>query len=160
MVISSLPNLITAWYSALYCPSNHSDINANVIKNRRKKHLMRAQEFMLLNISIGYEIAWENSDIKKRRIPSGFYRLGLLYLFINLPNIKCNSIASVPLLAPTWAWTSGPSAHINTLEASPSKLVTHRSTKAAALAEQGEPLLQGLRVSDVTDWNAISAHHR
>ena len=105
MVISNLPNVITAWYSALYCPSNHSDINANVIKNRRKKHLMRAQELMLLNISKGYEIAWENSDVKKRRIPSVFYRLGLLYLFLNLPNIKCNSIAFVPLLAPTWAWT-------------------------------------------------------
>ena len=26
-----------------------------------------------------------------------------------------------------------------------------RSTKATALAEQGEPLLQGLRASDVTD---------
>ena len=26
MVISSLPSLLTAWYSALYCPSNHSDI--------------------------------------------------------------------------------------------------------------------------------------
>ena len=39
-------------------------------------------------------------------------------------------------------------------------IVTHRSTKAEALLEQGEPLLQGLRVSDVTDWNATSAHHR
>ena len=26
--------------------------------------------------------------IKKRRIPSAFYRLGLLYLFLNFPNIK------------------------------------------------------------------------
>ena len=30
--ISSLPNLLPAWYSALYCPCNHSDINANVGK--------------------------------------------------------------------------------------------------------------------------------
>ena len=31
MVISSLlPHLLTAWYSALYCPSNHSDIKANL----------------------------------------------------------------------------------------------------------------------------------
>uniref|UniRef100_A0A674BIR1 Intersectin 2b n=1 Tax=Salmo trutta TaxID=8032 RepID=A0A674BIR1_SALTR len=29
MVISSLPNLLTTWYSPLCCPSNHSDINAN-----------------------------------------------------------------------------------------------------------------------------------
>ena len=34
MVISSLPNLLTAWYSALYCPSNHTDNNANVFENR------------------------------------------------------------------------------------------------------------------------------
>ena len=52
MVISSLPNLLTVWYSALYCPSNHSDINTNVIK-----HFMRANELMLHNISIGYTIA-------------------------------------------------------------------------------------------------------
>ena len=32
LVISSLPNVLTACYSALYCPSNHSDINANVIE--------------------------------------------------------------------------------------------------------------------------------
>ncbi|XP_064857763.1 mucin-2-like isoform X3 [Oncorhynchus nerka] len=43
----------------------------------------------------------------------------------------------------------GPSAHIN--NSHPRSIVTHRSTKAAALAEQGEPLLQGLRASDVTD---------
>ena len=43
MVISSLPNVLTAWYSALYCPSNHSDINANVIRNLIK-HFMRAHE--------------------------------------------------------------------------------------------------------------------
>jgi hypothetical protein len=42
-----------------------------------------------------------------------------------------------------------PSAHIN--NSHPRSIVTHRSTKAAALAEQGEPLLQGLRASDVTD---------
>ena len=28
------------------------------------------------------------ASIKKRRIPSAFYRLGLLYLFLNFPNIK------------------------------------------------------------------------
>ena len=32
MVISSLSNLLTAWYSALYCTCNHFDINANVSK--------------------------------------------------------------------------------------------------------------------------------
>jgi hypothetical protein len=84
LVISSLPNVLTAWYSALYCPSNHSDINANVFENLIE-HFMRAHELMLRNISISYAIAGEN---KKRRIPSAFYRLGLLYLFINLPNIK------------------------------------------------------------------------
>ena len=36
MVISSLPNLLSAWYSALYCPSYHSDVNANAIENRIK----------------------------------------------------------------------------------------------------------------------------
>ena len=59
MVISCLPNLLTAWYSALYCPSNYFDINANVFENRIK-HLMRAHELMLLNISISYAIAGEN----------------------------------------------------------------------------------------------------
>jgi hypothetical protein len=72
VVISSLQNLLTAWYSALYCPSNHSDINANVIENLIK-HFMRAHELMLLNISMGYAIVWENrvmASVKKRRIPS------------------------------------------------------------------------------------------
>ena len=90
MVISSLPNLLTAWYSALHCPSNHSDINANVIENLIK-HFMRAHELMLCNISIGYAIAWENrvmASIKKRRIQSAFFKLGLLYLFLSFPNIK------------------------------------------------------------------------
>ena len=90
LVISSLPNLLTAWYSALYCPSNHIDINANVIENLIK-HFMRANELMLRNISIGYAIAGENRVMaanKKRRIPSFFYGLGLLYLFLNFPNMK------------------------------------------------------------------------
>ena len=46
MVISSLQKLLTAWYSALDCPSNHYDINANVIENLIK-HFMRAHELML-----------------------------------------------------------------------------------------------------------------
>ena len=33
MMVIRLPNLLTAWYSGLYCPSNHSDISANVIEN-------------------------------------------------------------------------------------------------------------------------------
>jgi hypothetical protein len=41
MVISSLPNVLTAWYSALYCPYHHSDINTNVVENLIK-HFMRA----------------------------------------------------------------------------------------------------------------------
>ena len=93
MVISSLPNLITAWYSTLYCPSNHSDINENVIEYLIK-HFMRAHELMLRNISIGNANAGENwlmASIKKRRVPSAFYRLGLLYLFLNFPNIKTSS---------------------------------------------------------------------
>ena len=61
MVISSLPNLLTAWYSALYCPSNHSDINANVLEHLIK-HLMKAHELMLPNISVGYAIVGEQSD--------------------------------------------------------------------------------------------------
>ena len=28
------------------------------------------------------------ASIKKTRIPSAFYKLGLLYLFLNFPNIK------------------------------------------------------------------------
>jgi hypothetical protein len=95
MVISCLPNVLTAWYSTFYCPSNHADINANVIENQIK-HFMRAHELMLHNISLGYAIAWENrvmASIKKRGIQSAFYRLGLLYLFLNFPNIK--HIASV-----------------------------------------------------------------
>ena len=46
---------------------------------------------MLRNISTGYAIAGENrvmASIKKRRIPSAFKRLDLLYLFINFPSIK------------------------------------------------------------------------
>jgi hypothetical protein len=90
MVIGILPILLTPWYSALDYPSNHSDIIANVIKNLIK-HLMRAYELMLRNISTGYAIARENrviASIKMRMIPSAFYRLGIIYLFINFPNIK------------------------------------------------------------------------
>jgi hypothetical protein len=90
LVISSLPNLLTTWYSALHCPSNHSDSNANVIKNLIK-HFMRSHELMLRNISIGSAIVGENRLMaanKKRSIPSAFYRLGLLYLCLNFPNIK------------------------------------------------------------------------
>ena len=52
---------------------------------------MRAHELMLCNISIGYAIVGENRVMdanQKTRIPSDFYRLGLLYLFLNFPNIK------------------------------------------------------------------------
>ncbi|XP_064795194.1 shootin-1-like [Oncorhynchus masou masou] len=49
----------------------------------------------------------------------------------------------------------GPSAHIN--DSHPGSIITHRSTKAAALAEQGELLLQGLRASDVTD---VACHRK
>ena len=63
------------------------------------------------------------------------------------PHSNTRSQDCAPLLAPTWARTSHPQS-----------IVTHRTTKATALAEQGKQLLQGLRASDVTDWNAISAH--
>ena len=45
---------------------------------------------MLCNISIGYAIAQKNRMMAstKKRIPSAFYRLGLLYIFLNFPNIK------------------------------------------------------------------------
>ena len=75
--------MLTAWYSVLYCPSNHSDINANEMENLIK-HLMRAHELMLHNISIGYAIWGSNrlmASIKKRRIPSAFYRLGYYIYF-------------------------------------------------------------------------------
>ena len=56
------------------------------------KHFMRDHELTLRNISIGYAIVWENrvmASIKKRRIPSAFYWLSLLYfIFLNFPNIK------------------------------------------------------------------------
>jgi hypothetical protein len=45
----------------------------------------------LRNISIGFAIVGENrvmASTKKRRIPSALYRLGLIYLFLNFPNIK------------------------------------------------------------------------
>jgi hypothetical protein len=80
MVISSLPNLLTAWYSALYCPFNHSDINANELVNPIK-HFMRAHQLMLRNISIGYAIAQENrmmASTKKRRI-----RFLLAYIYFS-----------------------------------------------------------------------------
>ena len=85
MIISSLPNLLNAWYSALYCPSDHSDINADVNENLIK-HFMRAHVLMLRNISIGYAIAIENrvmASVKKSRNLSAFHRLGLLYLPLN-----------------------------------------------------------------------------
>ena len=90
MVISSLPNLLTTWYSALNCPSNHSNINTNVIESQIKQ-FMRAHVLMLRNISVGYAIARENRVLMasiKRGSPSALYRLGLLYLFLNFPNIK------------------------------------------------------------------------
>jgi hypothetical protein len=70
-------------------PLNHSDINANVIQNL-VKHYMRAHELILHNISVGYAIERDNrvTASTKKRIPSAFYRLGLLYLFLNFPNIK------------------------------------------------------------------------
>ena len=80
MVISSLPNLLTAWYLALYCPSNHSDINANVIDNLIK-HLMTAHELMWRNISAGYAIVWENKS-------DGSFLQARPTIFINFPNIK------------------------------------------------------------------------
>ena len=60
----------------------------NLIKN-----FMRAHEIMLSNISIGYAIEGENrvmASTKKRSIPSAFYRLGLLYLFLNFPKLAYN----------------------------------------------------------------------
>jgi hypothetical protein len=57
MVISSPPNLLTAWYSALYCPSNHSDINANVVKKSNQTLRESPHERMMRHISIGYAIA-------------------------------------------------------------------------------------------------------
>ena len=81
MVISSLPNLLTDRDSALYCPSNHSDINANVLENPIK-HFMRAHELMLRNISIGYEISSDGLYLKEE-VTSAF----LLHLKKNVPNI-------------------------------------------------------------------------
>jgi hypothetical protein len=52
---------------------------------------MRAHELTLRHISIGYAIVAENrvmASIKKRRILSAFYRLGLLSLFLNFPDVK------------------------------------------------------------------------
>ena len=62
---------------------------------------------------------------------------------------KCNSIILRPSPRPYPGANQGPSAHND--NSHPRSIVTHRSTKATALAEQGELLLQGLRASDVTD---------
>ena len=49
---------------------------------------------MLRNVFIDYDLQWHEKNRvwmasnKKRRIPSAFYRLGLLYLFLNFINIK------------------------------------------------------------------------
>ena len=57
------------------------------------------------NISIVYAIMGENrvmASNKKRRIPSAFYRLGLLFLLLNCPNIKhiaCIYNSSITYLA-------------------------------------------------------------
>ena len=83
LVISSLPNLVTAWYSALYCPSNHSDINANV-KYNQTLSLCCVTFLQAMQLREKMEMV----STKNRRIPSAFYRLGLPYLFLNFPNIK------------------------------------------------------------------------
>ena len=54
-----------------------------------------------------------------------------------------------PSPRPYLGLNQGPTAHIN--NSHPRSIVTHRATKAAALAKQGEQLLRGLRVSDVTN---------
>jgi hypothetical protein len=74
--------LLTAWYWALYCPSNYSDVNANVIENLIK-HFTRAHWAHVAQHSVGYAIARVMANIKKRRIPSAFYRLGLLYFYFS-----------------------------------------------------------------------------
>ena len=86
LAVSSLPNLLTAWYSALNCPSNHSDINANEFENLIK-HFMRAHVAQHFYSLCNCRRKRVMASIKKRRIPS-FYRLGLLCLFLNSPNIK------------------------------------------------------------------------
>jgi hypothetical protein len=66
---------------------------------------------------------------------------------------QCNSIASVPLLAPTWARTSD-SLHTSTTD-------THEASLPIApqkLRPARETTTSGLRARDVIDWNAISAH--
>jgi hypothetical protein len=51
--------MVTVLPPALFYPSNHSDVNANVFENLIK-HCMRVLGLMLRNISIGYAIAGEN----------------------------------------------------------------------------------------------------
>ncbi|XP_071194822.1 alkaline ceramidase 3-like isoform X1 [Salvelinus alpinus] len=58
-----------------------------------------------------------------------------------------NSLNSMASPRPDPSANQGPSAHIN--NSHPRSIVTHRSTQAAALAEQGEPLLQGNTVSNL-----------
>ena len=67
-------------------------------------------------------------------------------MFLLLGVCVCNSITLVRPLAPPSNQVA--SAHIN--NSHPRSIVTPRSTKATTLAEQREPLLQGLRASDVT----------
>jgi hypothetical protein len=68
--------------------------------------------------------------------------------------LQCVLYVTVQL--PSRSSNQGPSAHINNSDSR--SIGTHRSTKATALGEQGKQLLQGLRASDITDWNTISTH--
>jgi hypothetical protein len=53
---------------------------------------------MLPNISIVYAVAGENrvmAAYKNTKIPPAFYRLGILYLYLNFPNINFKHIAYI-----------------------------------------------------------------
>ena len=92
---------------------------------------------MLRNISFGYAIAWENrvmASIKKRRIPSAFCRLGLLYLFLNFPNIK--HIASLYNRKPP-KWRRGLRHCIAVLEASLQTRVQSRAVSQPSIVRGG-----------------------
>ena len=92
---------------------------------------------MLRNISIGYANAEENWVMavnKKRRIPWAFYRLGLLYLFLNFPNIK--HIAYIYNRSIDWGEGS-PSNRTTALSTQPRQ----RRSRAVAVTKFRQPVI-------------------
>jgi hypothetical protein len=71
---------------------------------------------MFWNISIGFAIVWGYTEfwwpLKNKQVPSAFYRLCLLCLFLNFPNMK--QIASFYNRS-VWKWSIGKASPIRFL---------------------------------------------